>query len=203
MKIKIYALMLLIFGMFNAPTVLAQPVRNGDATFDLHYGVGSISRAFVKAVAEEVNGKFNSFGAMGLRFEYMLSDNIGLGFEGNYLKHRAQWQEQYTDFDGQTVTSRAEYSAQRIRFMPRFNYHFGMGDNLDSFVGLSAGYLSLIRNYVYSDPAYVPESVSSAIPLAMRISYGMRYFFTDNLGANLEFGIGGGNMIHFGFSFKL
>jgi opacity protein-like surface antigen len=40
------------------------------------------------------------------------------------------------------------------------------------------------------------------IPVASRIGVGLRYFFTDNLGANLGLGFGQGGLINVGISAK-
>ena len=54
-----------------------------------------------------------------------------------------------------------------------------------------------------ADSNYVDEKVEGLLPVAMRIGAGMRYFFTDNIGANVAIGIGQGGILNAGLSFKL
>ena len=44
-----------------------------------------------------------------------------------------------------------------------------------------------------SDPnnSYSTSGAAFSIPLSVRVGLGMNYFFTENIGMNLEFGLGG------------
>jgi len=161
---------------------------------DVYYGFGSMSKAFVKEFAGP-NGTFKSFGALGARFEYMASDKVGIGLEANYLIHTATW-----NVDDGVNLYNYEYSVRRIRVFPRINYHFGNSDRFDSYVAAGAGYRSIVRSTKSNDPNYIPEDITGVFPVAMRLAFGARYFFTETIGAHMEFGLGGGNIIHFGLS---
>jgi opacity protein-like surface antigen len=176
--------------------VSAQAMEQGRMCFDVYYGFGSMSKAFVQEMAKP-DGRFRSIGALGARFEYMASDNVGIGLEGNYLMHEATWNtnDGVDNFD-------YTYNVRRIRFMPRINYHFGNSDSFDAYLGVGAGYRSIVRSFSSNDPNYVPEEIEGVFPVAMRLAFGARYFFTENIGAHIEFGLGGGNILHYGLSFR-
>jgi outer membrane protein W len=174
----------------------AQAMEQGRMCFDLYYGFGSTSKAFVKEMAG-TEGRFKSIGALGGRFEYMASDNVGIGVEANYLLHEATWNS--NDGNNYDYT----YGVRRIRFMPRINYHFGNSDAFDAYVGVGAGYRSIVRYTNSTDPNYDPTELEGILPVAMRLAFGARYFFTENIGLHMEFGLGGGNIIHYGLSFKI
>lgn len=91
MKIFRFIFVVVMFSSLNNSTVSAQPVRENDIILDMYYGYGSLSRAYVRGLAETNNGNFSGFGAIGLRFEYMLSDNLGLGFDANFMSSVASW----------------------------------------------------------------------------------------------------------------
>lgn len=183
--------------LLSVNLVNAQAMDQGRMCIDLYYGFGSLSKAFVKEMAG-TDGQFKSFGAIGGRFEYMASDNVGIGLEGNYLIHTANW---VTD-DG-TNKYEYEYSVRRIRVFPRINYHFGNSDAFDAYFGVGAGYRSIVRKTTSNDPNFIGEELEGVLPVAMRLAFGARYFFTENVGAHIEFGLGGGNIVHFGLSFRI
>jgi opacity protein-like surface antigen len=180
--------------LLSTNLVNAQAMDQGRMCVDVYYGFGSLSKAFVEQMAEP-DGDFSSFGALGARFEYMASDNVGIGLEGNYLKHTATW-----NVDDGVNKYDYTYSVTRFRVFPRINYHFGNSDSFDAYVGVGAGYRSIVRSFSSTDPSYVPEEIEGTVPVAMRLAFGARYFFTENIGAHVEFGLGGGNIIHFGLS---
>jgi outer membrane protein W len=171
----------------------AQAMSQGDFSVDVYYGFGSLSKAFVQEMAKP-DGQFRSLGALGARFEFMASDKVGIGLEGNYLNHNATWRNENYSY---------EYNVRRIRVFPRINYHFGNSDSFDAYVGVGAGYRYIVRSYSTNDPNYDPDDTEGILPVAMRLAIGARYFFTDNIGLHMEFGMGGGNIVHYGLSFKL
>ena len=67
---------------------------------------------------------------------------------------------------------------------------------------LGAGYGNRSFTFKSTDPNYTEASVKSLIPVASRIGVGLRYFFTDNIGANLALGFGQGGLLNAGISFK-
>lgn len=186
-----------ILTVMSTNLVSAQAMEQGRMCFDVYYGFGSLSKAFVQEMAKP-DGKFRSIGALGGRFEYMASDNVGVGLEANYLMHEATW-----NVDDGTNKFDYTYNVRRIRVFPRINYHFGNSDSFDAYFGVGAGYRSIVRKFSSNDPDYVPQEIEGSIPVAMRIAFGARYFFTENIGAHMEFGVGGGNIVHFGLSFRI
>ena len=44
--------------------------------------------------------------------------------------------------------------------------------------------------------------MESLIPISYKIGVGMRYFFTENIGANLALGLGQGGLVNVGVSAK-
>jgi hypothetical protein len=184
--------------LLSTNLVNGQAMDQGRMCIDLYYGFGSTSKAFVQEMANTNNGDFKSFGAIGGRFEFMASDKVGIGLEGNYLIHTATWL-----VDDGVNKYNYEYSVRRVRVFPRINYHFGNSDSFDAYFGVGAGYRSIKRVTTSNDPNFIGEELEGALPVAMRLALGARYFFTENIGAHVEFGLGGGNIIHFGLSIRI
>ncbi|MFT6746170.1 MAG: hypothetical protein ACJAZ2_000508 [Glaciecola sp.] len=176
--------------------VNAQSINKGDITFDVFYGSPSIGTLIFKSLATasgEVD--FNTFGPIGIKFEYMISDKVGLGVEGSYSTLSMKAVE-----NGYT----SEFTLNRIRIMPRFSYHMGSSDNFDSYFSLGMGYRNSTYEFSSTDvTATVDESITGGIPMAMRIAWGARYYFTPNIGLSTELGLGGGHLISGGLVIKI
>mgnify|MGYP000029226369 CR=1 FL=1 len=81
--------------------------------------------------------------------------------------------------------------SRRFRFHVRANYHFVQEDNFDAYVGFGAGSNTRSFGYTTDFPNYSNEGFTgSLLPISARIALGTRYFFSDNIGLNLELGIG-------------
>ena len=78
--------------------------------------------------------------------------------------------------------------------------HFLDNDALDAYAMVGAGYKQRTYFYETNEPGYEDDSIDGINPIAFRIGAGMRYFFTDNIGANLAIGFGQGGLINGGIS---
>lgn len=187
-------------GIFSAqPQAKAQALSQGNKAIDVYYGVFSVARSLVNENATNI--KF--LGPIGFQFEYLASDKMGVGIDFNYTS--ITWEEDRTVTDSvtsNTTTYHDKASRTVIRFMPRFNIHFGSSESFDGYFGIAAGYRQATYKYTTNDPNYSDDSFSGSIPFAMRICLGARYYFTENIGVNMEMGFGGGALINAGLSFK-
>ena len=71
-------------------------LEEGDIIIDLNYGIPSKGAVFaiIDAANTSYSGLETSYiGPAGLRFQYMISEDFGLGFEGNYTSRTATWSE--------------------------------------------------------------------------------------------------------------
>ncbi len=181
-------------------------MEQGKFAIDLYYGFPNLWTAVLKNAYEnsgstQTNFSIKGFGPVGGRFEYMVSDNVGLGAEVNYSTTSVE----YTD----VVTSGAHpgiydyrFAYNRLRIMGAFGLHFGQSENFDAFWAVRAGYAGRTYTQTTTDPDYSAINVKGLSPLAFRTAIGVRYFFTDNIGLNAEIGIGGGPLMTAGLSFK-
>ena len=188
----------LILSVGLSKNVNAQALEQGQSEIDVYYGGVSFGKAlWLELGGEDATAKF--LGVMGLKYEYMVSDKMGVGAEFNYTDMQLDW----SDTDSASGT-KYEYNIQRtvIRFMPRFNIHFGSSESFDGYFGVAAGYRSAKSTYSDNNPNNTDESIASLNPMALRLALGGRYFFTDNIGLHMEFGIGGGMLLHGGLSIK-
>jgi hypothetical protein len=173
-------------------------VGEGSVLFDAYYGY-SLSTSFWKAF--EIDGasgsNYSIVGPAGVRFEFMVSDVIGLGIDANFRD--SEFSQTYESSGTNYETT---YSVTQTRIMGRMNFHVATTEAVDYYFGFGLGYKSSDRS-VESTEANFEDTVDfPSIPVAFRISTGLRYFFTDNVGAHFEVGIGGGSLATGGLSFK-
>lgn len=181
----------------------AQSVKKGDVLVDTYYGVVNLFNLAFKGTLGSVasNASSSSIDHLGVRGEYMLIDKFGIGLDIDFNKVDVSYST-ITTVNLNNVVYTYNIGSQNIRSSASFNYHFADSDKLDAYLGLGAGYN--YRSYTSSSTeAGYSYSASGAItPIAFKLALGMRYFFTDNLGANLAMGIGQGGLVNGGLSFK-
>ncbi|MEQ8474416.1 MAG: hypothetical protein RIC35_24680 [Marinoscillum sp.] len=109
-----------------------------------------------------------------LGFDYSIHKDITLGGELSYRAYRENWRSDY-------------YNHSVIGFSGNGNYHFNSAldipRNWDFYAGLNLGF------YVWSSPDAYDGNRSSGLGLGAQI--GGRYYLSNKVGLNLEFG--GGN----------
>lgn len=202
-KIKLIVLGLVAFCSVNQAN--AQALEQGNILIEGYYGFPNLYTAVFRTAyansGQEIDLKIGGIGPLGGRFEYMVSDNIGLGLDIGFNNSKVTYSE-FDSFDNKTYDYR--FSTNKLGIMITFNYHFGfMPDNMDLAVTAGAGYGSRKFNFESTDPNYTPETFTSLIPVAARIGANYRVFFTDNLGVNLGLGLGQGGLVTAGLTFRL
>ena len=201
-----------VFAFLMTPNnASAQAVEQGNILVDVYYGFPNLYTAVFKGLyansGTEENLKIGGIGPVGLRGEYMVADKIGVGVDVGFNNSSISYDEPttvYNETTGMNEIRNYEYkfSTKKIGVMATFNYHFLENDKVDAYAMIGAGYGNRTFDFTSTDPNYVTTSVKSLIPVAMRIGAGMRYFFTDNIGANLAVGFGQGGLVNAGVSFK-
>ncbi len=143
----------------------------------------------------------------GLRAEYMLADNFGIGIDFNYVKSGSNYDYNYSDTTFNTSgTFNYDYTSVRIRTMLRMNYHFVQSDNIDAYTGFAVGHKFANRTVTISEPGvedFGGNLEGALIPVSVRIALGTRIYFTDNIGMMIELGAGGGQPLQVGLSVKI
>lgn len=207
MKKLVFFLTFTVGAVFSN-NVSAQAVEQGNVIFDGYYGFPNLyTTVFKTAYANsgtEVNLKINGIGPLGFRAEYMVADKMGVGIDVGFNNSKITYQEEgYDPNTNSTVMYDYTFSTQKLGVMATLNYHFLDNDKVDAYAAFGMGYGNRSFKFESTDPNYVEANISGLIPVASKISVGMRYFFTDNLGANLALGFGQGGIINAGLSFKL
>ncbi len=206
-KIMIVALV----ALSSTSNLNAQVFEQGNVSVDMYYGFPNLYTAVFKSAyansGTEQDVKISGAGPVGIRGEYLLTDKIGLGLDVGFNNTKVSFTEATDVYNSSTGNYDSKiyeynYSTQKIGAMVTFNYHFIDNDNLDFYGVFGMGYGNRSFKFESTDPNYTQQTVKSLVPVASRIGIGLRYFFTDYIGANLALGVGQGGLINAGLSFK-
>lgn len=200
-KILFIVFAVLAVNLCNSNFANSQCIEKGNVIVDASYGFPNLFSAVLKSSYKnsgvvQTDFKIGTMGPIGIQGEYLLSDKIGLGLCITYANSSVKYNELVN-----TTTYNYKISVPRVRVLPTFNFHFATSENLDPYFIIGIGYSSWKLKYESNDPNFTGGSLSSSVPVAWRSAVGLRYFFTDNIGAHLEFGIGGALVLG-GVSFK-
>ncbi|MEQ1734740.1 MAG: outer membrane beta-barrel protein [Bacteroidia bacterium] len=123
--------------------------------------------------------------------EYMVTDKVSVGLEYTYAQVAFSY-EDYANNGSSTVITYNDLIVKQ-RALINMGIHFGESDKFDPYMAFGVGYKGL--SYRTSNPSLndLRDAIDAykAIPVAIRIGGGFRYFFTENIGVNAEVGIGG------------
>ena len=204
MKFKILIAVLVAFGCNFFNSIQAQILDEGNFLIEGYIGFPNLYTSVLRSTyinettGVEQNIKVGGVGPIGMRGEYIITDKFGIGFDVNYSDTYISWEETYSG-----TKYNYKVSVPRLRAMGKFNYHYVQTDKIDAYASFGAGYGSLKYIYETNDPDYINNNEDFPIPVSFRLAAGARYFFMDDLGVNLEFGLFGGALFHAGLSYKL
>jgi len=210
-KIIYLPTMILLLSLISSVSVFGQAARQGNIIIDPYYGGPNFGKAFIEAVEdqnpENVNFNARSIGPAGLRVEYMLGDQIGLGIDAIFNTRNITFNASDTITDGngnqEIQVNSYEYDMKRLRIQMRFNYHFDISNpDLDGYFGVGAGTNNRFRT-TFENGNEIEDDLSNftLVQFSARVCAGMRYYFTENIGLNAEIGLGG-PLVSGGLSFK-
>lgn len=202
--------------------------EDGHSAVTVGYGYPNIYKSILKALLEnQTNGNYSSgtdqtkfevkgYGPMFLKYDYAVSKLIGIGASVGYWNTKYTETSTYTQdvydpnsgyyIGNQTYSDMVKYNFSSLSIGARLNFHFGTGEKIDPYAGVAGGYTRTVFSYTYSSTN--PSSTSSphfsysGIPVYFAITAGMRYYFTDNIGAYAEVGLDKWSIIQGGLAIK-
>lgn len=167
----------------------------GTMVISAGYGFPNWGKTLFKAFQDYTDYKVTGFGPLHAKFEYGLSDKIGLGASINYVAYGSTWNTSYLDYNPSTGLYENKvynegWDVTSISFLARMNLHFATTDKLDPYWGIGVGYKATSLKWQTDYPgSSTSGTLSSPIPFGLETTIGMRYYFSDNIGAYLEMGI--------------
>jgi len=152
--------------------------------------------------------RYRGMAPSGLRYSYMLRDEVSVGVDLIYNFSNQTYTAYDTVFQNgewQYIQATGERNERRLRLQARMNFHFStLIPEADQYIGIAVGtnnrWLRNSKNGTLE--SLVKGNDAVLFPFSMRICYGFRYYFTYNLGINLEVGVGG-PLLSAGLSYKI
>jgi opacity protein-like surface antigen len=182
--------------------------KEGTMVASLGYGVPNLGRTLFKLTEQLYpESTVGGYGPIFAKFEYAVSNKIGLGavirIHGASLEYPVSGSAYDEDgnYSGDTTYTYTE-KISSFAAMFRFNYHFATGKKIDPYVGLGLGYGSTKWTFESGDPDGIEPVFKSPIPLGSEFTIGMRYFFSDAIGAYAEVGLSK-SIANFGLAIKI
>lgn len=169
--------------------------QNEDYKSNASFGIGYSLTGSLLTAASDLSGELTTITAtpvLQLTYDYALTNWFSVGVAGSLQNFEFNVPEySFTNADNEFVTEaiKVDYNRTTIAFRPLF--HYGGSEKLDMYSGLR---VQLINNSLKvkdtSDEAATTEDIvgiESASRVGVGIvAFGIRYFFTDNIGAGFE-----------------
>lgn len=166
----------------------ASAFGEGKSIVSIGYGFPNLGKSLFNTYNEYTDFKVAGFGPMHIKYEYGVSDKIGIGVSVNIVTFKVAWTEDaYGPNDTKRYEHRIKSSAYSI--LARLNTHFATQEKIDPYWGFGIGYSG--RKYANSsdDPNYTADiTFKNLIPIGFESTLGCRFFFTDIIGAYIEVG---------------
>ncbi len=165
--------------LFAASSAFAQDYKS---TATANVGVSLVGRFISFVVNVDTIGGYSATPAMQLTYDYMVTDFLSAGAAASFQQFK------FSD-------NEASFTIKRMNFAVRALFHYGKSDKLDMYSGIRLG----MTNWGYkidvptNDPTLtaLQDSKLSGFGFAPQlVAFGIRGYFTDHIGANVEFAIG-------------
>lgn len=190
MKKVLLVVLLAAFGFGSANKANAQAFEQGKSYIQVGYGFGNFIQAVFSTYESYDAYKFSTMGPMFGKYEYAISDKVGIGLNVAYASANVDYRTSYFDQNFDLTDLDATIKWSTISVLGRLNLHFGDHDRIDPYWGVGIGYRTASWKWEYSDPNYTGnESFDSVMPFGFETTFGTRFLFTDNIGAYAEIGL--------------
>lgn len=176
--------------VFMHPCLQAQEaLPKGSMNVCIGYGYNAFSRALTGIWSDEPGFKNRFIGPAHAKFEYMASDNFGIGLSANFINYKFSYNFSYSD-NGIVKSGTQSNEFTSISALIRPNFYFVNEEKVAAYIGVGVGYRT--GNWVYksSDPNYREDAdTPTVIPFGFEATIGTKVMFAPNIGAYAEFGM--------------
>ncbi|HEY6161692.1 MAG TPA: outer membrane beta-barrel protein [Bacteroidia bacterium] len=180
-------------GSAHAQNAQGQTVITGGAGFSL----AGILFTLIKDALNSSNVTSKTTPVIGGMVDYGISDHFSLGGAYTYQSVSAS----YTSYTKDTITYTGNFKDKisRQNFGVRPLFHFGSNENFDTYAGARLSYT--IWKYTSNARTDVSSTdFSGTSRIHFQALFGMRYFFTENIGFNFEAAVGPSYYAFFGIN---
>ncbi len=196
-KVLIFIIAISVLNLSNN-SIFAQEYKS---TVGIDAGVSIVGVA-IRAVAYSEGKtasdyKYSSTPVLQLTYGYMLTKNISVGVAGSHQEYK------FSIPDGSVAAE-----IKRSNFAIRGLFHYGSSDRIDMYSGVRLGYTIWGTDVKTTDPTLKPtlktleKNYLGKRFAAQLVAFGIRGYFTKNIGAHAEFSIGSPYYLVAGLNFR-
>lgn len=202
MKKGLQLSLLFIFATFQ---IFAQ---NQDYRSTLSLNAGFSAVGSLISIADDFSSDTKSYAvpAIQLTYDKGFQKWFSIGLATSYQTMGIEYKGYEYMQDGEVVTEDFKTNISRLNIAVRPLFHYGNINRFDMYSGLRVGVTNWSINTKSNDPNYDPENdISFGNGLnfsAQVILYGLRAYFTENLGANFELALGSPHFASFGLNYR-
>ncbi len=131
---------ILVFLAMFSLTAAAQSFEMGTIVISTGYGFPNLGKSVLNTYNTEQSFKVSGLGPLHAKFEYGISDVIGIGLSINHVNFSGEWQDEVTNSNGSTSTYNYKFARQSTAANLRLNFHFSKTEKLDVYWGFGFGY---------------------------------------------------------------
>ena len=186
-----------------AQNMKGQSTVTGGVGFSL---AGLLFRAIDNAADDAIsNFEMKSTPGMLLHYDYGLADRFSIGAAFSYQQFKLVYTNMpYTTTAGYEDTASWDDKVKRINFGIRPLFHFGNNEDLDMYTGVRISMTQWSFSSSHPDPLYDDGDFYDSFNSTIRFQalFGLRYYFTPNIGFNTEFAIGTPYFLSLGANFR-
>lgn len=130
-----------------------------------------------------------------VRYEYAISDVIGLGGTFFFQLPAYKWNKTIEEYNYDTwlyepKIYEEKYSGLSLGFLARANFHFATTKTSDPYVGAGIGYEVYMMKMTSDDPLVSERTPNRPLPFAAELVFGWRNYVGDNTAIYAEVGYG-------------
>jgi hypothetical protein len=190
-KLSISFLTLMMIAFFSTSSFAQQAA--GQSVLGFHAGY-SLLGALVKSAEDAIDltgsadVKATGTPALQLAFDYGMTQRVSIGVAAAFQTFGVKADNYtYTNAAGETITENAKANSTRMSFAIRTLFHYGNSDRLDMYSGLRLQRVQWSSSLDSTDPDFGIGDDFDAGRFGLGIiPFGLRYYFTDALGAGFE-----------------
>ena len=168
-------------------TVKGIAFEKASSSVQIGYGIGNINQVVFSYYKAELEYDLKKTGPFFLKYEYALTNRIGIGVNFSYASavlnyHTILYDESY----------RTKINWQVLNILGRLNYHFLIREKWDAYVGIGLGYRNESWDYSYSPELNVRDekaNLGNFSPIGAELTIGARYLLSSHFGFYTELGV--------------
>ncbi len=147
---------------------------------------------FIDKLIDSENFETSTFGVVSLQYTYELAPIFDLGVDAGYSQTLVEWNipEYYVESLDEVIDANFNAEFNKFTLNLRGNVHFTKDSKVDPYTALGIGFKMSRWKFSSNAPGFNPTIF--APPMSLLLRFGVRFMFTEYVGAFVEGGIGHG-----------